>query len=51
LCHANLNGFMPRAPCTLAQPVLDENGSAEEVLRAVEAVQAGKFMLAHSSRP
>src|SRR6266550_6610071 len=28
-----------------------KNGSAEELLRAVEAVQAGKFMLAHSSRP
>jgi len=26
-----------------------KNGSAEELLRAVEAVQAGKFMLAHSS--
>src|SRR5438105_703039 len=28
-----------------------KNGSAEELLRAVEAVQPGKFMLAHSSRP
>ena len=27
-----------------------KNGSAEEVLRAVEAVQPGKFMLAHPSR-
>jgi hypothetical protein len=28
-----------------------KNGSAEEVLRAVEAVQPEKFMLAHPSRP
>jgi DNA-binding NarL/FixJ family response regulator len=28
-----------------------KNGSAEELLRTVETVQAGKFMLAHLSRP
>jgi hypothetical protein len=32
--------------------LLDENGWAEELLRAVETVAgSGKLMLAHSSRP
>jgi len=33
---------MPLSPCTLAQPGWMKNGSAEELLRAVETVAGGE---------
>jgi len=42
---------MPRALQAGAAGYWTKNGSAEELLRAVETVAGGKFMLVHSSRP